>query len=82
MRCDECGIVDISKYPHSPVCSQQRDLDYIKRNYKGLSDRLLDTERRYKNRVKQLKEEVTKWQGKFYIVKEENNKLRTKTSKG
>ena len=78
MRCDECGVVDISKFKHGPACSQQRDMDYIKRNYKGLSDTLIKERIYNKKRIKELKEEITRWQGKFYIVKEENNKLRKK----
>ncbi len=78
MRCDECGIVDTTKYKHGVMCSQQRDLECIKSAYEWLQNYQRDQNRRHVERLGRLVVDVTHWKGKFLIVKEENNILRRK----
>lgn len=81
MRCDECKIVDTSKYKHAPFCSQQRDMDYIKENYRSLSERYWKEQVAQGVRIKSMAKEIERWQGKYHIVKAENNALRRKQCK-
>ena len=80
MKCPECGALA----GHHPLC-QQVDGDTAKSDLKRYYLLWLDTENKHlasaaesENKVRRFKEQVTLWQGKYQIVKQENNALRRK----
>lgn len=73
--CMRCGYNVGAGYNHSIYCSLSTKEDVIKFVEKSNSERILNSTRNAEW-MKRRREEVTMWQGKFRIVKHENNKLR------
>jgi len=83
-QCPECRAYN----SHSPKCSlidletakkqlvQYYDI-YLTQN-KIIYDKDVARQQRYNTWAKNLRNELTRWQGKFLVVTHENNKLRKK----
>lgn len=74
--CKECHAYG----GHSPLCGNQT-LEDAKRNAKQYYEAWLRNEYRDSNSSGRLRKKLIFWQGKFNMVKQENNKLRRKLYK-
>jgi hypothetical protein len=73
--CEECGSYDSEN--HHPKCGKKSDEEKI-REFSYYYEVWLDTNDQLIKLIKKRAEEITFWQGKYRMVKHENNKLRRK----
>lgn len=77
-RCPDpmCGALD----GHSPLC-KLAPVEYQAQQLADYYKMWLDLRRRHNALYERHKKDVTFWQGKFHMVKHENNALRAKLKK-
>ncbi len=78
-RCEECAVYVGGAYRHSIECSRDTRTPEEKfEYYRARIQQLIEHAERYQRAIDHWSEQVTLWQGKFRIVKHENNTLRRK----